>query len=156
MAERRRGGAPKGNLNAMKVGTHSRALQQARVLVAADNDGAMPVMPLSRSAWARLFDVNPRAVGMAEIRMARDLAQQEGLGFNGLTSLGPIARQRLALLCLLKRGTQAGIIYAHYLYQSGSESFFEHVRRLMSDEARIAKLEQRVIEDLAIAAGKRT
>lgn len=151
-AVQRLGGAPAGNTNALKSGTHTNAVAQAREMVALDEQGTMPEVPVSRAAWARLFGTDVKAVEMAEKRLASALAKQEGLPFRSLTAFGPLARQRLALLNLLKRATTAGIAYAHHLYERAEPGFFEHVRLLARDERRIRDLEERVIVDLADAA----
>ncbi len=90
------------------------------------------------------------------MRLARALAGQEGLQWNGLPSLGPLARQRLAVLNLLRRATVAGIAYGYALYQRADPGFFQHVRFLVADELRIACLEERLVRDLEDAAARRT
>ena len=145
-------GAQPANTNALKSGTHSDALQQARRLAFLDGEGVMPEVPVSRAAWARLFDVNEKAITVAEIRLAKSLAQHDRLPFRGLPSLGPLARQRLAILNLLKRSATAGIAYGYALYQQADPRFFDHVRLLARDELRIARLEEKVVRDLEDAA----
>ena len=136
---------------AVKSTTYSNSVEEARSLTALDEEGAMPVVPTNRAAWARLFGTDVKAVEMAEKRLAVALAKQEGLPFRSLTDFGPLARQRLALLNLLKRATTAGIAYAHHLYEQAEPRFFDHVRLLTRDERRMRDLEQRVICDLADA-----
>ena len=152
VADKRSQGAQPANTNALKSGTHAHALIRARELVALDEEGIMPEVPVSRAGWARLFGTDVKAVEMAERRLAKSLARQEGLPVVGLPALSPLARQRLALLNLLKRATMAGIAYGYALYEQASPGFFAHVRLLARDERRIRDLEQRVIQDLADAA----
>ena len=151
-APHRSRGAQPANSNAVKSTTYSNSVEDARSLAALDEAGAMPEVPTNRAAWARLFGTDVKAVEMAEKRLAVALARQEGLPFRSLTAFGPVARQRLALLNLLKRATTAGIAYAHHLYEQAEPRFFDHVRLLIRDERRMSALEQRVIADLADAA----